>query len=135
MIAGLRLALASAVATSVGFLLSAAAQSSLPLCRPATRCAARPASFARVRSRSAGGSPSAPGTAPSARSALAPLSIVQAVLSGGLVFLAVFAERFFGFRLGRRQWAGVTLTALGLAVIGLTSESATKSPATTRLRP
>ena len=28
---------------------------------------------------------------------LAPLSIVQAVLSGGLVFLAVFAERFFGF--------------------------------------
>ena len=31
---------------------------------------------------------------------LAPLSIVQAVLSGGLVFLAVFAERFFGFHLG-----------------------------------
>jgi drug/metabolite transporter (DMT)-like permease len=53
--------------------------------------------------------------------ALAPLSIVQAVLSGGLVFLAVFAERFFGFRLGRRQWAGVTVTAAGLAVIGLTS--------------
>jgi drug/metabolite transporter (DMT)-like permease len=40
--------------------------------------------------------------------ALAPLSIVQAVLSGGLVFLAVFAERFFGFRLGRRQWIGLT---------------------------
>ena len=53
--------------------------------------------------------------------ALAPLSIVQAVLSGGLVFLAVFAERFFGFRLGRRQWAGVIVTAAGLAVIGLTS--------------
>jgi drug/metabolite transporter (DMT)-like permease len=52
---------------------------------------------------------------------LAPLSIVQAVLSGGLVFLAVFAERFFGFRLGRRQWAGVIVTAAGLAVIGLTS--------------
>jgi drug/metabolite transporter (DMT)-like permease len=47
--------------------------------------------------------------------ALAPLSIVQAVLSGGLVFLAVFAERFFGFRLGRRQWAGVIVTAAGLA--------------------
>ena len=29
--------------------------------------------------------------------ALAPLSIVQAVLSGGLVFLAVLAERYFGF--------------------------------------
>ena len=52
--------------------------------------------------------------------ALAPLSIVQAVLSGGLVFLAVFAERFFGFRLGRRQWLGVTITAAGLVVIGLT---------------
>src|SRR5438876_6105013 len=31
--------------------------------------------------------------------ALAPLSIVQAVLSGGLVFLAVLAERYFGLRL------------------------------------
>jgi drug/metabolite transporter (DMT)-like permease len=56
--------------------------------------------------------------------ALAPLSIVQAVLSGGLVFLAVFAERFFGFRLGRRQWIGVTITAAGLVVIGLTGGGA-----------
>ena len=39
--------------------------------------------------------------------ALAPLSIVQAVLSGGLVFLAVLAERFFDFQLGRWQWFGV----------------------------
>ncbi len=30
--------------------------------------------------------------------ALAPLSIVQAVLAGGLVFLAVLAERYFGFQ-------------------------------------
>jgi drug/metabolite transporter (DMT)-like permease len=56
--------------------------------------------------------------------ALAPLSIVQAVLSGGLVFLAVFAERFFGFQLGRRQWVGVTITAAGLVVIGLTGGGA-----------
>jgi drug/metabolite transporter (DMT)-like permease len=56
---------------------------------------------------------------------LAPLSIVQAVLSGGLVFLAVFAERFFGFDLGRRQWVGVTITAVGLVVIGLTGGGAT----------
>jgi drug/metabolite transporter (DMT)-like permease len=60
--------------------------------------------------------------------ALAPLSIVQAVLSGGLVFLAVFAERFFGFRLGRRQWAGVTITAAGLVVIGLTGGGANHPP-------
>jgi drug/metabolite transporter (DMT)-like permease len=53
--------------------------------------------------------------------ALAPLSIVQAVLSGGLVFLAVLAERYFGFHLGRRQWAGLLITAAGLVVIGLTS--------------
>jgi drug/metabolite transporter (DMT)-like permease len=53
--------------------------------------------------------------------ALAPLSTVQAILSGGLVFLAVLAERFFGFQLGRRQWTGVVITATGLAVIGLTA--------------
>jgi drug/metabolite transporter (DMT)-like permease len=60
--------------------------------------------------------------------ALAPLSIVQAVLSGGLVFLAVFAERFFGFRLGRRQWIGVIVTAAGLAIIGLSSGDADDPP-------
>jgi drug/metabolite transporter (DMT)-like permease len=60
--------------------------------------------------------------------ALAPLSIVQAVLSGGLVFLAVFAERFFGFELGRRQWVGVTITAAGLAVIGVTGGGANHPP-------
>ena len=54
---------------------------------------------------------------------LAPLSSVQAILSGGLVFLAVLAERVFGFHLGRRQWAGVTVTAAGLAVLGLTAHT------------
>ena len=56
--------------------------------------------------------------------ALAPLSIVQAVLSGGLVFLAVLAERFFGFHFGRRQWIGLVITATGLVVVGLTSGEA-----------
>jgi drug/metabolite transporter (DMT)-like permease len=46
--------------------------------------------------------------------ALAPLSVVQAVLSAGLVFLGVLAERFFGFHLGRRQWTGLVITAAGL---------------------
>jgi drug/metabolite transporter (DMT)-like permease len=58
--------------------------------------------------------------------ALAPLSVVQAVMSGGIVFLAVLGERFFGFRLGRWQWAGVTITAAGLAVIGLTGGGAAR---------
>lgn len=51
---------------------------------------------------------------------LAPLSIGQAVLAGGLVFLAVLAERFFGFQLGRRQWIGITLVAVSLSLLTLT---------------
>jgi drug/metabolite transporter (DMT)-like permease len=52
---------------------------------------------------------------------LASLSLVQAVISGGLVFVAIVAERFFGFHLGRRQWIGLLVTACGLAVLGLTA--------------
>ena len=54
---------------------------------------------------------------------LVALSIVQAVLAGGLVLLAVIAERFFGFSIGRRQWIGVTLAAAGLALLALTGEA------------
>jgi drug/metabolite transporter (DMT)-like permease len=53
--------------------------------------------------------------------ALAPLSIVQAVLAGGLVLLAVIAERWFGFDLGPREWAGVVLASVGLAFLTLSS--------------
>jgi drug/metabolite transporter (DMT)-like permease len=60
--------------------------------------------------------------------ALAPLSVVQAVLSAGLVFLAVLAERFFGFRLGRRQWTGLVITAVGLAIIGITQGAQPSEP-------
>jgi hypothetical protein len=52
--------------------------------------------------------------------ALAPMSVVQAVLSGGIVLLAVMAERLFGFQVGPRQWVGVGLTATGLALIAIT---------------
>jgi drug/metabolite transporter (DMT)-like permease len=52
--------------------------------------------------------------------ALLQLSVVQAVVAGGLVFLAVLGERFFGLRLGRRQWTGLAITAAGLVVLGLT---------------
>jgi drug/metabolite transporter (DMT)-like permease len=51
---------------------------------------------------------------------LAPISIGQAVLAGGLVFLAVLAERLFGFELGRRQWAGIGLVAVSLTLLTLT---------------
>jgi drug/metabolite transporter (DMT)-like permease len=55
--------------------------------------------------------------------AMAPISLVQAVISGGLVFLAVLADRCFGFELGRREWMGVALTAIGLAFLGLTVQT------------
>jgi drug/metabolite transporter (DMT)-like permease len=51
---------------------------------------------------------------------LAPLSVVQVVLSGGLVLLAVMADRLFGFKVGRRQWWGLALTFVGLVMLALT---------------
>ena len=52
--------------------------------------------------------------------AYAPLSVVQAVLSTGVVILAVMAERLFGFKVGRRQWLGVAMTAAGLVLLVIT---------------
>jgi drug/metabolite transporter (DMT)-like permease len=52
--------------------------------------------------------------------AFAPLSVVQAVLSTGVVMLAVLAERVFGFHVGARQWIGVGMTALGLLLLCVT---------------
>jgi drug/metabolite transporter (DMT)-like permease len=54
---------------------------------------------------------------------LAAMSLVQAVLAGGLVLLGVVAERFFGFELTRRQWAGVILTAAGLAMLAISGDA------------
>jgi hypothetical protein len=51
---------------------------------------------------------------------VAPLSLVQAVLAGGMVLLAIMAEQMLGCRVGRRQWAGLGLTALGLGLLGFT---------------
>jgi hypothetical protein len=52
--------------------------------------------------------------------ALAPISLVQSVIAGGLVFLTVAADRFFGHDVTRREWIGVALTALGLAFLAAT---------------
>jgi drug/metabolite transporter (DMT)-like permease len=51
---------------------------------------------------------------------LAPMSVIQVSLAAGVVFIAVMAERMFGFKVGRRQWIGLTLTAAGLVLLGLT---------------
>jgi multidrug transporter EmrE-like cation transporter len=49
--------------------------------------------------------------------ALAPISIVQSVIAGGLVLLTVIADRVFGYEVTRREWIGVALTAVGLAFL------------------
>jgi drug/metabolite transporter (DMT)-like permease len=54
---------------------------------------------------------------------LAPLSVVQVVLSGGVVLIAVMADRLFGFQVGRRQWWGLAMTAVGLVILGVTMPS------------
>ncbi|HEY3960783.1 MAG TPA: hypothetical protein VGL68_09760 [Solirubrobacteraceae bacterium] len=52
--------------------------------------------------------------------ALAPMSVIQVSLAAGMVFIAVMAERMFGFEVGRRQWIGLSLTAAGLVTLGVT---------------
>jgi len=52
--------------------------------------------------------------------AMAPMSLVQSVLAGGVVLVAVMAERMFGYSVGPRQWTGVALTAAGLVLLGIT---------------
>jgi hypothetical protein len=52
--------------------------------------------------------------------ALAPMSVIQVSLAAGVVFIAVMAERMFGFSVGRRQWLGLCLTAAGLVLLGIT---------------
>ncbi len=50
---------------------------------------------------------------------MVPLSVVQAVLAGGVVMLAIMAERILGCSIGRRQWGGLAMTAGGLVLLGI----------------
>jgi hypothetical protein len=52
--------------------------------------------------------------------ALAPISLVQSLIAGGLVLLTVVADRLFGIPVSRREWVGVALTAVGLAFLAAT---------------
>lgn len=51
---------------------------------------------------------------------MAPISLVQAVLAGGAVTLAVLSQRLFGGSVERRQWAALILGAAGLALLAAT---------------
>jgi hypothetical protein len=52
---------------------------------------------------------------------LAPLSLVQAVIAGGLALLAVPARRWFGIAVGTRDLIGLGLCAAGLSFLALTA--------------
>jgi drug/metabolite transporter (DMT)-like permease len=51
---------------------------------------------------------------------MAPISLVQAVLAGGAVFLAVLSQRLFGEPVGKRQWLALTVGAAGLVLLVIT---------------
>ncbi len=52
---------------------------------------------------------------------MAPLSLVQAVIAGGLAVLAIPARRWFGIAVCRREMAGIGLCAAGLGFLALTA--------------
>ena len=52
---------------------------------------------------------------------MAPLSLVQAVIAGGLALLAVPARRWFGIAVGRRDLVGLGLCAAGLTFLAVTA--------------
>ena len=58
---------------------------------------------------------------------LAPISLVQSVIAGGLVLLTVVADRLFGIAVTRREWIGVGLTAAGLAFLAATLDGGGRS--------
>lgn len=51
---------------------------------------------------------------------MAPISLVQAVLAGGAVTLAVMSQRLFGNPVERRQWLALLLGGSGLALLATT---------------
>jgi drug/metabolite transporter (DMT)-like permease len=51
---------------------------------------------------------------------MAPISLVQAVLAGGAVTLAVISQRIFGDPVDRRQWLALLLGGIGLALLAIT---------------
>src|SRR3954465_8908540 len=122
---GILLALACAVATNLGFLYKyrgACAAPSVDVRHPlrSARCLFASKWFAIGMSVAVGA-----GILHVAALAVAPISVVQAVLSGGIVLLAVMADRLFGYGVGRRQWLGVTFTAVGLLLLGVTLPAST----------
>jgi drug/metabolite transporter (DMT)-like permease len=117
---GILLALACAVATNLGFLYKHRGACAAPHVEMRHPLRSATGLFASKWFAIGMGVATAAWALHVAALAMAPLSVVQAVLSGGVVLLAVMAERLFGFHVGPRQWLGVALTAAGLVLIGVT---------------
>lgn len=54
---------------------------------------------------------------------LAPISLVQTIIAGGLVLLTVLANSLFAHEVTQREWLGVGMTAAGLAFLAATMGS------------
>jgi drug/metabolite transporter (DMT)-like permease len=59
--------------------------------------------------------------------ALAPISLVQSIIAGGLILVTLLADRMFGLTVTRREWIGVGLMAAGLAFLAATLEGTADS--------
>lgn len=66
---------------------------------------------------------------------IAPLSVVQVVLAGGVVLIAVMADRIFGMEVGKRQWAGLGLTTVGLGLVAVTMPAETDANSAFQIAP
>jgi drug/metabolite transporter (DMT)-like permease len=120
---GIALALACAVVTQLAFLCKHRGANAVP-----TVNLARPLASAKALMRSkwfALGMGIAAGAwfLHVAALALAPLSMVQAVLSTGVIVAAVLGDRLFGCNVPGRQWLGLGMTAAGLVALVVTLPS------------
>ncbi len=120
---GIALALACAVVTQLAFLCKHRGANAAPLVE-----LRRPLASAKALMRSkwfAVGMGIAAGAwlLHVAALALAPLSMVQAVLSTGVIVAAVLGDRLFGCEVPRRQWLGLGMTAAGLVALVATLPS------------
>ena len=117
---GMAMALACAIATQLGFLCKhrgANAAEAVQVLRPlrSAKALMRSTWFAAGMAIAIGA-----WVLHAAALAMAPLSMVQAVLASGVIVVAVLGDRLFGHEVPPRQWLGVGMTALGLLALVLT---------------
>ncbi len=117
---GIALALACALATQLGFLCKHRGASSAPEVRMQNPLRSARALFSSRWFAFGMAIAAAAWVLHVGALALAPLSTVQAVLSTGVVMLAVLGCKLFGQSVSGRQWIGVAMTATGLGLLVMT---------------